>query len=171
MSFCYFFFFRCPDPQRPLDILYNSEIDRLEPFVELYDSIKTDNGPISMSSQLRRGLATISPWIEGGIPVILRGPRGAGKSSLISALLEFLKKDLNDLNIVRGSSLFGAQDFIARLRRSCVRVESSVSGRTYKPKSGTNIILILEDIHLALKDLQVLIVSFLFVCLRNLFVI
>ncbi|KAF7991046.1 hypothetical protein HCN44_000861 [Aphidius gifuensis] len=132
----------CPDPQRPLDILYNTDIDRLEPFSEIHDTINTDNGPISMSRE---------------IPVILRGPRGAGKSSLISAILEYLKKDSDNLNVVCGSSLFGAQDFIARLKRSCVKVESSVNGRIYKPRIGTKIILILEDVHLASKDLQELV--------------
>ena len=42
-------FFRCPDPQKPSAVLYDSETDRLIPFSDTYESINTDYGPISIS--------------------------------------------------------------------------------------------------------------------------
>lgn len=41
----------CPDPKKPLDILYNAEIDRLEPYGDTLAAIQTDSGPISLSSK------------------------------------------------------------------------------------------------------------------------
>ncbi|XP_063978818.1 cytoplasmic dynein 2 heavy chain 1 [Diachasmimorpha longicaudata] len=147
----------CPDPERPLNILYNSEIDRLEPFSEVQTSVNTEDGPVSLSSVLQQGLITILPWIESGQPVLLRGPRGSGRSSLISAALSSLKDGLETLSVVKGSSLFGPQDLTARLKRSCVKLESSVHGRTYRARSGGAVVLLLEDIHLASDDLQELV--------------
>lgn len=95
---------------------------------------------------------TISPWIEAGQPTLLRGSRGSGKSSLITAALHALK-DKDSASIVFGSSLFGNADLINRLKRSCVRVESA-NGRAYRPRTGSKIILVIEDLHLGAKSLQ-----------------
>ncbi|XP_015119188.1 cytoplasmic dynein 2 heavy chain 1 [Diachasma alloeum] len=147
----------CPDPERPLNILYNPELDRLEPFSEVQTSVNTEEGPVSLSSVLQQGLVTILPWIESGQAILLRGPRGSGRSSLISAALSSLKDGLESLSVVKGSSLFGPQDLTARLKRACVKLESSVHGRTYRPRSGGKVVLVLEDIHLASEDLQELV--------------
>ncbi|XP_011311295.1 cytoplasmic dynein 2 heavy chain 1 [Fopius arisanus] len=147
----------CPDPEKPLNVLYNPELDRLEPFTEVQTSMNTQDGPVSLSSVLKQGLATILPWIESGRSILLRGPRGSGRSSLISAALSSLKDDLETMSVVRGSSLFGPQDLTARLKKSCVKLESSVHWRTYRPRSGNRVILVVEDIHLASKELQELI--------------
>lgn len=119
--------------------------------------METEDGPVALSSVLNQGLAAILPWIESGQPVLVRGTKGSGRSSLVSAALSSLKDDLETLSVVRGSSLFGPQDLVARLKRSCVKLESSVHGRTYRSRSGGKVILVLEDIHLAPGDLQVIV--------------
>lgn len=40
----------CPDPQRPLDVVYNSEIDRLEPFGEQKNVIDAET-PVLVTSK------------------------------------------------------------------------------------------------------------------------
>jgi len=47
-----YIFFRCPDPRKPNDVLYDVETDRLVPFNDTYESIDTDYGPISISGMI-----------------------------------------------------------------------------------------------------------------------
>lgn len=102
---------------------------------------------------------SILPWIENDYPVILRGDEGSGKSTLIAAALSFIKnKENSPLTLIQGSSLYGAQDLIARIKRACIRFDSSSNGRTYKPRNGSRFILTLKDVHLASKEMQVSIV-------------
>ncbi|KAL2712648.1 cytoplasmic dynein 2 heavy chain 1 [Vespula squamosa] len=148
----------CPDPEKPFDVIYNEKSDRLEPFIDIYQSIETDDGPVLLSGPVKRALASILPWIENNYPVILRGQEGSGKSTLITAALSSIKnKDNAPSTLIQGSSLYGAQDLITRLKRACVRLDSSSHGRTYKPRNGSRVILILKDIHLASKEMQELV--------------
>ncbi|XP_043268031.1 cytoplasmic dynein 2 heavy chain 1 [Venturia canescens] len=148
----------CPDPQKPFAVLYNPEIDRLEPFGEAAQSIPSENGTISLSGLVKRALAAILPWLESGHPAIIRGPEGCGKSSLISAALASRSDEIGEASsTVRGSSLYGPEDLITRLKRSCIRLESSANGRTYRPRNGSRLVLVLEDLHLASRDLQELV--------------
>lgn len=39
----------CPDPEKPFDVVYNEKSDRLEPFIDIYQSIETDDGPVLLS--------------------------------------------------------------------------------------------------------------------------
>ncbi|XP_047369553.1 cytoplasmic dynein 2 heavy chain 1 isoform X1 [Vespa velutina] len=148
----------CPDPDKPFDVIYNEKSDRLEPFIDIYQSIDIEDGSILYSGPVKRALASILPWIENDYPVILRGEEGTGKSTLIAAALSFIKnKDNAPSTLIQGSSLYGAQDLITRLKRACVRLDSSSNGRTYKPRNGSRVILILKDIHLASKEMQELV--------------
>lgn len=105
---------------------------------------------------MKRALITILPWIEENHSVLIRGSEGCGKISLINMALSKMKIKAGELStVIQGSSLYGPQDLINRIKRACIKLESSSNGRTYKPRSGTRLILILEDIHLASKELQV----------------
>ncbi|XP_066585667.1 cytoplasmic dynein 2 heavy chain 1 [Prorops nasuta] len=147
----------CPNPDKPYDVLYNKDIERLEPFTDDAVSVDTDDGPVLLSGPMRRGTAAILPWLKNGTPVVIRGLDGCGKSALVSLALSMLKNSEvgNDAStLIKGSSLHGAQELISRIRRSCVRLDSSTHGRHYMPRGGSKLILALEDAHLAPKDLQ-----------------
>lgn len=98
----------------------------------------------------------MGPWIEAGHPVLLRGSPGCGKSSTIAAALASTQEVRSSASVVVGSALHGPEELMARLKRACIQVDASTSnGRTYRPRSGRRLILLLENIHLASKDLQV----------------
>lgn len=103
---------------------------------------------------MKKALATIVPWIEGGQSVVIRGLEGCGKNTLIDTILWKIKSH-DTMTVVRGSSVYGPEDLVTRLKKACLRLESSSQGRTYKPRSGSRVLLILEDIHMATKYLQV----------------
>ncbi|XP_029665147.1 cytoplasmic dynein 2 heavy chain 1 [Formica exsecta] len=146
----------CPDPQKPSTVLYDQETDRLIPFSDTYESIDTDYGPVSISDRIRKALAAILPWIEDGHPLMIRGPKACGKNTLIDVALSRIKNH-DTMIVVKGSSLYGPEDFVTRLKKACLRLESSSQGRMYKPRSGSRVLLILEDMHLAAKNLQELV--------------
>lgn len=104
--------------------------------------------------RIRKALAATLPWIEDGHPIMIRGPEACGKNALIDVALARIKNQ-DTMTVVRGSSFYGPDDLVSRLKKACLRLESSSQGRTYKPRSGSRVLLILEDMHLAAKDLQV----------------
>lgn len=144
----------CPDPQKPFSVIYNQETDRLEPLSGPNQSIMTEGGPVYVSGTFQKAIGILLPWIEKNRSVLIRGPEGCGKTCLIGMISSKIDSTGESLSVVRGSSLYGPQDLIARLKRACVQVESSSQGRTYRPRNGSRLILILEDLHLASKDLQ-----------------
>jgi len=85
---------------------------------------------------------------------MIRGSEACGKNALIDVALARIKNQ-DITTVVRGSSLYGPDDLVRRLKKICLRLESSSQGRMYKPKSGSRVLLILEDMHLAAKNLQV----------------
>ncbi|KAL0104886.1 hypothetical protein PUN28_016497 [Cardiocondyla obscurior] len=146
----------CPDSQKPNAVLYDHETDRLVPFSDAYESITTDYGSVSISDRIKKALAAILPWIEDGHPIMIRGLEACGKNALIEvALTKISNQDITI--VVRGSSLYGPDELVNRLKKACLRLESSSQGRTYKPRSGSRVLLILEDMHLAAKNLQELV--------------
>jgi len=106
------------------------------------------------ADRFRKASSDILPWIEEGHPIMIRGPEACGKSALIDVALSKIKNH-DIVTIVRGSSLYGSDDLMIRLKKACLRLDSSSQGRMYKPRSGSRVLLILEDMHLAAKDLQV----------------
>ncbi|XP_050496495.1 cytoplasmic dynein 2 heavy chain 1 [Bombus huntii] len=146
----------CPDPQKPCSVLYNQDTDRLEVIGDSHESTDTDDGPVSLSGGMKEALSFVLPLIKNNQPVMIRGPVGCGKSALISVVLSSIR-NIEQSTLIKGSSLYGPQDLVMKLKRSCVQLNSSSHGRTYKPRSGSRVVLILEDLHLASKDLQELV--------------
>ncbi|XP_076621618.1 dynein cytoplasmic heavy chain beethoven [Colletes latitarsis] len=146
----------CPNPQKPSAVLYNGDTDRLEAVGDADQSTDTDDGPVSLSGTMKGALSSVLPWIRDNQPIMIRGPEGCGKSTLISVVLSAVRSN-EPSTLIKGSSLYGPQDLVAKLKRGCVQLNSSSHGRTYKPRSGSRVILILEDLHLASKDLQELV--------------
>lgn len=103
---------------------------------------------------MKEALSFVLPLIKNNQPVMIRGPVGCGKSALISVVLSSIR-NIEQSTLIKGSSLYGPQDLVMKLKRSCVQLNSSSHGRTYKPRSGSRVVLILEDLHLASRDLQV----------------
>nr|XP_033320776.1 cytoplasmic dynein 2 heavy chain 1 [Megalopta genalis] len=143
----------CPNPQKPCSVLYNGITDRVEAVQVVDDSVDTDDGPVLLSGAMKVALASVLPWIQNNQPIMIRGPEGCGKTTLISVILSTIRSN-EPSTLIKGSSLYGAQDLVTKLKRGCVQLNSSSHGRTYKPRSGSRVVLILEDMHLASKDLQ-----------------
>ncbi|XP_078051355.1 cytoplasmic dynein 2 heavy chain 1-like, partial [Augochlora pura] len=143
----------CPNPQKPCSVLYNGMTDRLEAVQDVDDSVDTDDGFVLLSGAMKVALASVLPWIQNNQPIMIRGPEGCGKTALISVILSTIRSN-EPSTLIKGSSLYGAQDLVTKLKRGCVQLNSSSHGRTYKPRSGSRVILVLEDTHLASKDLQ-----------------
>ncbi|KOX76673.1 Cytoplasmic dynein 2 heavy chain 1 [Melipona quadrifasciata] len=164
----------CPNPQKPCFVVYNQDTDRLEAIGNADESTDTDDGPVSLLginqinhinhinqilshssklSSMRGALSSVLPWIKNSQSIMIRGPVGCGKSALISVILSSIR-NVEQSTLIKGSSLYGPQDLVTKLKRGCVQLNSSSHGRTYKPRNGSRVVLILEDMHLASNDLQ-----------------
>uniref|UniRef100_A0ABD2XKY5 Dynein heavy chain, cytoplasmic n=1 Tax=Trichogramma kaykai TaxID=54128 RepID=A0ABD2XKY5_9HYME len=145
----------CPDSHNPYDALYNEKKDTLDPFAFDAKTQQTDDGPVYLSGPMQRGVNTTLPWLKSGRATVLRGEPGCGKTALVSAIVALCREESDGrvLALVRASSLYGPRDLLSRLKRACVKLDSS-AGRSYKPKNGASLILVVEDLHLASKDFQ-----------------
>lgn len=114
----------------------------------------TDLIYVFYADRIKKALAAVLPWIEDGHPTMIRGLEACGKKALIDIALARIKNQ-DTTTVVRGSSLYGPDDLVSRLKKACLRLDSSSQGRTYKPRSGSRVLVILEDMHFAAKDLQV----------------
>lgn len=117
-------------------------------------------GALIVAGPVRRGIEATLAWVTSGRAVIVRGPRACGKKALLSALLSLFKNQSDQaVLVIRASSLYGSKDLISRLKRACIKLDESSSStgghRTYKPKNGSNLVIVLDDLHLASKSLQV----------------
>ncbi|XP_017764042.1 PREDICTED: cytoplasmic dynein 2 heavy chain 1 [Eufriesea mexicana] len=146
----------CPNPQKPCSVLYNEDTDRLEAIGDADESTDTDDGPVSLSGAMKKTLSSVLPWIKNNQSIMIRGSVGCGKSALISVILSLIR-NVEPSTLIKGSSLYGPQDLVMKLKRGCVQLNSSSHVRVYKPRTGSRVILILEDLHLASKDLQELV--------------
>ena len=106
------------------------------------------------SGAMRGALSSVLPWIRNSQSIMIRGPAGCGKSALISVVLSSIRS-VEQSTLIKCSSLYGPQDLVTKLKRGCVQLNSSSHGRTYKPRNGSRVVLIVEDVHLASNDLQV----------------
>ncbi|XP_076748967.1 dynein cytoplasmic heavy chain beethoven [Xylocopa sonorina] len=146
----------CPNPQKPCLVLYNRDADRLEAVGDANESTDTEDGPVALTGATKGALSSVLPWIKDDRATMIRGPEGCGKSALISVILSSIRS-IEQSTLIKGSSLYGPQDLVTKLKRGCIQLNSSSNGRTYKPRTGSRVVLILEDLHLASKDLQELI--------------
>ncbi|XP_017891098.1 cytoplasmic dynein 2 heavy chain 1 isoform X2 [Ceratina calcarata] len=146
----------CPNTQEPCSVLYNEDTDRLEAIGDVDESTDTEDGPVSLSGAMKQALSSVLPWIANDRPILIRGAEGCGKTALISVVLSSVRST-EQSTLIKGSSLYGSQDLVMKLKRACVQLNSSSHGRTYKPRIGSRIVLILEDVHLASKSLQELV--------------
>lgn len=117
------------------------------------ESQHTEYGPIYLSGITKRALTVICRWIEAGQPVMVRGSKGCGKSTLIDYALSSMRT-AETVTTLRAFALYGAEDFVARLKRACVKLDTSSQGRTYKPRNGSRLIVVMEDVHLASRNLE-----------------
>ncbi|XP_058798637.1 cytoplasmic dynein 2 heavy chain 1 [Phymastichus coffea] len=148
----------CPDSNNPCDVVYNKQKDILDSFTNEVTIIKTEEGSVYLSGSMQRGMNAILPWIKFRLPVILRGPTGCGKNALLNVVITSLKNETDEaILIIKSSSLYGSKDLITRLKRSCIKLDSSAGSRQYRSKNGSRIILVVEDLHLASQNLQELI--------------
>ena len=108
--------------------------------------------PILRTVGLQRDFELIKPWITDCQPFLVCGPEGSGKSLLIRAALNELKKQqkIQVATIFCNSQTTAAQ-VIQKLNQVCVKGTFS-QGRILRPKDCSRLVLYLKDINLPKPD-------------------
>lgn len=107
-----------------------------------------------ISETVARGTLTLLPWIDAKKSLLVCGPKSCGKKTLIKYLSSVLSKE-SSVTVVHTSAVYGTAELIDRLKRACSRLDSLSDGRTYQPKKASLLILLVEDVHRASRQLQV----------------
>jgi dynein heavy chain 2 len=140
------------DRQRPLDCLVDPTSGALVPLkLPSLDIAVSDLVLEPMIPTIETASATelIMPCLRSGEPMILVGPEGCGKSMLLRALFASLKSTA--VATLHCSSQTTATHVIQKLNQAC-SIQSSTSGRVYRPKDTERLILHLKDVNLPKPD-------------------
>ena len=82
-------------------------------------------------------------------PLLLVGPEGAGKAMLIRHLVESRRAPTT--TTLHCSAQTTAEHVVQKIRQLCV-LQSSATGRVFRPREGDRLVLYLKDINLPRPD-------------------
>jgi dynein heavy chain 2 len=98
---------------------------------------------------LQRTAAVLAPWVAAGSPVLLVGPPGAGKATLVDALTAGRRG--TSVATLHCNASTGPAEIVARLR-SCCALMTGGSGRVFRPLTGDRLVLLVKDVDLPAAD-------------------
>jgi dynein heavy chain 2 len=143
-----------PDPKRSID--YFVKDGSFEPYQRIEANIpghhlihEIDSLPIIETSDLRRNVDSILPWLQNHEPVIVVGPEGCGKSTTLRYCFSRLKN--TTFAVMNCSSETRASQILARLNQLCMSSTTN-SGRVIRPKDTERLVLYFKDINLPVPD-------------------
>lgn len=95
--------------------------------------------------------SVLGPWLSNGDPVIVAGPEGSGKASLLEKLVDMLPGRTQVAQIACSSST-GAAAVIAKLKQVCGKPKVRGSGKVLASPSGGRVVLLVRDVDLPRPD-------------------
>ncbi|KAL4440929.1 hypothetical protein ABPG74_009342 [Tetrahymena malaccensis] len=129
---------------RPLSILSQD--------ISLSDFADSEEPPIIQTIGLQRDFEFLKPWIINCEPFIVCGPEGSGKSLLIRAAFNELRKQQKiQVATIYCNAQTTAAQIIQKLNQICMKGTFS-QGRILKPKDASRLVLYLKDINLPKPD-------------------
>eukprot|EP01105_Mastigella_eilhardi_P022238 TRINITY_DN5471_c0_g1_i1.p1 TRINITY_DN5471_c0_g1~~TRINITY_DN5471_c0_g1_i1.p1 ORF type:complete len:3987 (-),score=1077.90 TRINITY_DN5471_c0_g1_i1:1263-13184(-) len=140
------------DRKRPWECYVDPRNGFVAPFkLTILDFTLSDlnNEAMVATVEAQGNASLLLPCLRNAEPVILVGPEGCGKNMLLKHCFSQLKSVC--VATLHCSSRTNASHVIQKLNQSCV-VQSSTSGRVYRPKESERLILYLKDINLPKPD-------------------
>ncbi|GMH35100.1 hypothetical protein BSKO_02968 [Bryopsis sp. KO-2023] len=105
---------------------------------------------IVMTTDVKRNLAKIMPWLDNDSPLLLVGPEGCGKAKLLE--YAFGQLDSVAVSVVHCCAQTTATNVLQKLAQMCGKPVSTNQGKVIRPKSSDRMILYLKDINLPRAD-------------------
>ena len=104
------------------------------------------------TSEVKKRIDNILPWVKNGDSFIIAGPEGCGKETIIRGAFSQVKDE--NVKIVRifCSSQLSAAQVIEVLMSNCVKA-SIATGRLLKPKDCSRLVIFFKDINLPKPDM------------------
>eukprot|EP00727_Mastigamoeba_balamuthi_P008574 m51a1_g4339 putative cytoplasmic dynein 2 heavy chain 1 isoform x1 (4695) ;mRNA; f:164362-180818 len=137
--------------QRPLDC-YVDQRGTLAPFKSRAIDIPISElhmEPMVPTVEALSNVALIMPCLNAMEPFVVVGPEGCGKNMLLRYCFAQLKS--TSVATLHCSSQTTATHVIQKLNQACT-IQSSTTGRVYRPKDAERLILYLKDINLPKPD-------------------
>lgn len=112
------------------------------------DENDLERGAVVQTVSFQRNVDIVRKWIENMEPFIVVGPEGCGKSMLIKHLIKVRKASMTVLHCNAQTT---AEHVIQKLNEVCL-IQSTNTGRVYRPRDGERLVLFLKDINLPKPD-------------------
>jgi dynein heavy chain 2 len=143
-----------PDPKRTSDYFVKDGgfqlYQRMDANISGHQYIQeVDALPVIETSDMRRNVDVILPWLQNHEPLIVVGPEGCGKSTTLRHCFSKLKS--TTVAVLNCSSETRASQILARLQQLCVSSTTN-TGRVIRPKDAERLVLYLKDINLPVPD-------------------
>ncbi|KAL0047749.1 hypothetical protein WJX82_010930, partial [Trebouxia sp. C0006] len=108
------------------------------------------SGQLIMTEGVSNVILGLVPWLRTGAPLLLVGPEGCGKATLLQHCLDQLAGTA--VATVSCSAQTAAANMIQKLEQMCGTPVSTNTGRVLRPRDSGKLVLYLRDINLPKAD-------------------
>lgn len=140
------------DPNNLLDQYWNGSSLQLfdfHPSPAVLPPIEASSLPLVSTTEVQRTIHTIKPWIESGQPMMLIGPRGSGKTTILSHLFKIIPT--TTIIVINCSAKTDAQSLMSKLMQQCI-IASTASGQVLRPRSTEKALVFFRNFDLPRPD-------------------
>ncbi|OHT02067.1 Dynein heavy chain family protein [Tritrichomonas foetus] len=140
------------DPQNILDQYWNGanlQLFDFHPIPASLPSLSTLSLPLVATPEVQRTIHTVRPWIEKGEPVLLIGPRGSGKTTVLTHIFKMLTS--TSIVVVNCSAKTDANSLLSKLMQQC-QIASTATGQVLRPRSSEKALVFFKNFDLPRPD-------------------
>ncbi|KAK8882498.1 Cytoplasmic dynein 2 heavy chain 1 [Tritrichomonas musculus] len=105
--------------------------------------------PLVATPEVQRTIHTVKPWIEKGEPVLLVGPRGSGKTTVLNHIFKMLTS--TSIVVVNCSAKTDANSLMSKLMQQC-QIASTATGQVLRPRATEKALVFFKNFDLPRPD-------------------
>ncbi|EAX95758.1 Dynein heavy chain family protein [Trichomonas vaginalis G3] len=140
------------DPANILDQYWNGSTLQLfdfHPAPPTVPAIDSSSLPLVSTTEVQRTIHTIKNWIETGQPMMLVGPRGSGKTTVLTHLFKLLPSTTTI--VLNCSAQTDAASLMTKLMQQCT-IASTASGQVLRPRNTEKALVFFKNFDLPRPD-------------------
>ncbi|GAV04846.1 hypothetical protein RvY_15060-4 [Ramazzottius varieornatus] len=137
-----------PDPHQPANLVYDPEGETLKA-VRVDDEQKNGlDGVFAIPSQ-ELAARRVAAWLKNGESVLLSGPVGCGKGTVLRTALEY--GQVRSTITVQCTSGTNPSIISGKIKRACLAIPTA-QGKILRPKNVDKLVVVVKDLHVVLRD-------------------
>lgn len=140
------------DPANLLDQYWNGsnlQLFDFHPIPAKLPPLSTLSLPLIATPEVQRTIHTVKPWIERGEPILLVGPRGSGKTTVLTHIFKMLPS--TSIVVINCSAKTDANSLMSKLMQQC-QIASTATGQVLRPRATEKALVFFKNFDLPRPD-------------------